>query len=139
MQKTYTRVLLILLTTISIYFLGITYDSYDISIDKSIKDNSFLLVKPAEILEIYPDWDFINDTELEEFINANMENLLDKYKIPGAVISVVKNNTLLYSKGFGFAGIYQNKSIQANQTVFRMCSVSKLLTWTAIMQLWKLD
>ncbi len=75
--------------------------------------------------------------DLEEFIDGFMEDHLETYKIPGASIAVVKNDSILFSKGYGFADIYQEKAVQANTSIFRMCSVSKLFTWTAVMQLYE--
>ncbi|MFX0093472.1 MAG: serine hydrolase domain-containing protein [Candidatus Hodarchaeota archaeon] len=81
--------------------------------------------------------DLANVTELEKFMDETMNGQLETYKIPGATVAVVHNDSLLFSKGYGFADIDQSKPVIANQTMFRIGSVSKLFTWTAIMQLWE--
>ncbi|MFX1254426.1 MAG: serine hydrolase domain-containing protein [Promethearchaeota archaeon] len=81
--------------------------------------------------------DLTNTTELEEFMDEIMNEHLETYKIPGATVVVVKNDTTLLAKGYGFADIAQQKPVIANQTLFRIASVSKLFTWTAVMQLWE--
>ncbi|MFX0065498.1 MAG: serine hydrolase domain-containing protein, partial [Candidatus Hermodarchaeota archaeon] len=81
--------------------------------------------------------DLANTTELEEFMDEIMNEHLESYKIPGATVAVVKNDTILLTKGYGLADIAQHKPVVANQTMFRIASVSKLFTWTAVMQLWE--
>ena len=81
--------------------------------------------------------DLTNTTELEGFMDGIMNEHLETYEIPGATVAVVKNDTTLLAKGYGLADIAQQKPVIANHTMFRIASVSKLFTWTAIMQLWE--
>ena len=55
--------------------------------------------------------------------------------IAGATVSVVKDGALFFAKGYGSADVRQQRSVQADSTLFRIGSVSKLFTWTAVMQL----
>jgi CubicO group peptidase (beta-lactamase class C family) len=55
--------------------------------------------------------------------------------IPGAAIAVVKDDTILLAKGYGVTDTETNNPVMANQTLFRIASVTKLFTWTAVMQL----
>src|SRR5690242_18291204 len=73
--------------------------------------------------------------ELEIFLDGVMTKQLIDNHIPGATISIVKDDRLLLDKGYGYADIQQGKKVQANNTLFRLGSVSKLFTWTAMMQL----
>ena len=73
--------------------------------------------------------------ELEAFIDGVMAAQMEAYHIPGATISVVKDGKLFFAKGYGYADSESRKPVIANETLFRIGSVSKLFTWTAVMQL----
>ncbi|QBD76215.1 class A beta-lactamase-related serine hydrolase [Ktedonosporobacter rubrisoli] len=73
--------------------------------------------------------------ELESFLDGVLNMQLQVDHIPGAAVSVVKDGRLLLAKGYGDANISQQLPVKADNTVFRVGSVSKLFTWTAVMQL----
>lgn len=60
---------------------------------------------------------------------------LAAWDVPGAIVSVVQNNEILYQQGFGVADVTANTSVRANETKFRVGSVAKVVTATALMQL----
>jgi CubicO group peptidase (beta-lactamase class C family) len=74
---------------------------------------------------------------------ADVETWLDGYfpyalysgDIAGAVVVVVKDDQVLFEKGYGYADYGAGKPVDAKSTLFRWGSVSKLFTWTAVMQL----
>lgn len=71
---------------------------------------------------------------LEEFVNGVMAQQLANREVAGAVISVVHNGKLLFSRGYGYADVDRKVPVDGEKTLFRPGSVSKLLTWTALMQ-----
>lgn len=73
--------------------------------------------------------------ELEDFLDNEITAELNDYHVPGAAISVVKDGQLFFAKGYGYANLQDNKPVVANQTLFMVGSVTKLFTWTAVMQL----
>ncbi|MCY1079289.1 serine hydrolase domain-containing protein [Archangium lansingense] len=73
--------------------------------------------------------------ELEAFLDGVMREQLEAYRIPGAVIAVVKDGRLLLAKGYGYSNLERREPVIAERTLFRIGSVSKLFTWTAVMQL----
>lgn len=73
--------------------------------------------------------------ELEAFIDGMMAAHLRSGKIPAATIAVVKDGELFFAKGYGFADLEKRIPVAADRTLFRPGSVSKLFTWTAVMQL----
>jgi CubicO group peptidase (beta-lactamase class C family) len=73
--------------------------------------------------------------ELERFLDDTIANQMADYEVPGATISVVKEGKLLFAKGYGSANIEENRPVVASETLFRIGSVTKLFTWTAVMQL----
>lgn len=73
--------------------------------------------------------------ELAAFLDGIMEaNLRDKH-VAGATVAVVKDGQLFYAKGYGWADVAHQKPVDAEHTLFRIGSTSKLITWTAVMQL----
>jgi CubicO group peptidase (beta-lactamase class C family) len=55
--------------------------------------------------------------------------------IAGAVVVVVRDNRVLFEKGYGYADVKAEKPVDPTATLFRPGSISKLFTWTAVMQL----
>ncbi|MDF5725434.1 MAG: serine hydrolase [Rhizonema sp. PD37] len=72
--------------------------------------------------------------ELEAFIDRFFLQLKDG-NIPGAVFILVKDGKIFFSKGYGYANLEQKKPVIADKTLFRLGSVSKVFTATAMMQL----
>ena len=48
---------------------------------------------------------------------------------------VVKDGQVLLEKGYGYADVEKKKPVDPEATLFRPGSISKLFTWTAVMQL----
>lgn len=72
---------------------------------------------------------------LEPFIDGLMKSEMDHGKIPGGVISIVKDGKLLFAKGYGFSDIERGAPVDPEKHLFRIASTTKLFTWTAVMQL----
>jgi CubicO group peptidase (beta-lactamase class C family) len=70
-------------------------------------------------------------TWLDGFIPTTLE----AGKIAGAQVVVVKDGQVLFKKGYGYADVAARKPIDVDRTLMRIGSVSKLFTWTAVMQL----
>lgn len=79
----------------------------------------------------------ISQQEFATFVNNFFEQEMPKSHVPGAVISVVKDGTLLFTKGYGYANIEKKIPVVADRTLFRVASLSKLFTATATMQLYE--
>jgi CubicO group peptidase (beta-lactamase class C family) len=73
--------------------------------------------------------------DLEAFLDGIVPQQLERENIAGATISVVKDGKLLFARGYGYADVANKKPVVAEETLFRPGSVSKLFTWTAVMQL----
>ena len=73
--------------------------------------------------------------ELEVFIDGMMAAHMPSHKVPAATISIVKDGELIFAKGYGFANREEKVPVEADKTLFRPGSTSKLFTWTAVMQL----
>lgn len=77
----------------------------------------------------------IDSVELVQIIETNIDTLMSEFKVPGAVISVVKDGKLFYTAGIGKENIEDDKSIDPERSQFRVASITKTFTAIAILQL----
>jgi CubicO group peptidase (beta-lactamase class C family) len=77
----------------------------------------------------------LNDSDLEAFFDPQFKALLAHAELPGAAIIVVRDDQVLFQKGYGFADYGRTKPVDPNKTVFYAASLSKLFVATAVMQL----
>lgn len=54
--------------------------------------------------------------------------------IPGAVFILVKDGKVFFAKGYGYANHEKRTPVIPDKTIFRVGSISKLFTATAVMQ-----
>jgi len=73
--------------------------------------------------------------ELETFLDAFFAEQMEALHIPGAVFISVKDGQTFFTKGYGLADLESQRPVIPDETLFRVGSVSKLFTATAIMQL----
>ncbi|MEG2790713.1 MAG: serine hydrolase domain-containing protein [Odoribacter sp.] len=76
------------------------------------------------------------DSELEmtQKFDKIINDFMRKWDIKGASFALMKDDHLIYSKGYGFADVETNTPMDVLH-IFRIASVSKLLTAVAIMKL----
>ncbi len=72
--------------------------------------------------------------DAEAWLDGYMPYALSRGNVAGAVVVVVKNGQVLLQKGYGYADVAARKPVDPENTLFRPGSVSKLFTWTAVMQ-----
>lgn len=75
--------------------------------------------------------------ELEVFMDKFLAEQMEKLYIPGAVFLLVKDGEIFFAKGYGYADVKQKIPVVPEKTLFRVGSVSKLFTATAVMQLYE--
>jgi len=73
--------------------------------------------------------------EMEAFFDGAITTSMAENHVPGAVVVVVKDGQVFFTKGYGFANVDSKIKVDPETTLFRPGSVSKLFTWTAVMQL----
>ena len=76
-----------------------------------------------------------NSQEFTAWVDKFMNDEMSKSHIPGAVISIVKDGKAFFTKGYGYANVEKKIPVDADKTLFRVASLSKLFTATAAMQL----
>jgi CubicO group peptidase (beta-lactamase class C family) len=77
----------------------------------------------------------IDPQDLEAFLDNLLATEMAEKHIPGAMVAVVQDGSLLLAKGYGFADLEEEIPVDPERTLFRVGSISKLFTWTAVMQL----
>jgi CubicO group peptidase (beta-lactamase class C family) len=77
----------------------------------------------------------LTKADVDAWLDGYMPYALKAGDIPGAVVVVVKDGQPLTMRGFGYSDLKAHKPVDPNLTLFRPGSVSKLFTWTAVMQL----
>ncbi len=68
---------------------------------------------------------------LDQFFTKQMQD----YPLAGIAATVVKDGEIIFLKGYGYADLKNQSPVDPAETIFRVGSVSKLFTWTAVMQL----
>ncbi|MDA1644626.1 beta-lactamase family protein [Bacillus cereus group sp. TH163-1LC] len=77
----------------------------------------------------------LNPKDVEVFTNKVIPEKMKKENAAGVALVVVKDNQILFQKGFGFSDKEKNTPIDPKKTVFRLASISKVFTASAVMQL----
>ncbi len=71
---------------------------------------------------------------LADFVDGVMAQQIATREVAGAVVTVVYRDKVLFSRGYGFADIDKGIAVDGQQTLFRPGSVSKMFTWSALLQ-----
>jgi CubicO group peptidase (beta-lactamase class C family) len=101
--------------------------------EKSIirKDVQTMPPPPAATSSTLPQ---LTAADLEAYLDGMMPAQLARENIAGAVIAVVKDGHVLFAKGYGFSDVDKRTPVTPDSTLFRPGSISKLFTWTSVMQ-----
>ena len=84
-------------------------------------------------------WGQNKKTDYAEMINVIdlwLDAQRDFDKLPGISVAVVHDQNIIFKKGYGYADL-EKKIPMKPETIFSICSISKLFTSVAIMQLWE--
>lgn len=72
---------------------------------------------------------------LQAHLDAVVPALMRERHLPGAVVVAVQRGQVVISRGYGVADLRTGRPVDPETTLFRVASVSKLFTATALMQL----
>lgn len=90
---------------------------------------------PAEpVTPAAPAYPQLTRADLEAWLDGFIPFAIAKGNIAGGVVVVVKDGEVLLEKGYGYADVAKKLPVDPERTLFRPGSVSKLFTWTAVMQ-----
>ena len=88
----------------------------------------------APISESLPAAHTLDSQDVNAWLDGFMKQALATADIAGAVAIVVKDGRVLTQRGFGVSDVATQAPVDPGTTLFRAGSVSKLFTWTAVMQ-----
>ncbi|HMI56099.1 MAG TPA: serine hydrolase domain-containing protein [Gemmatimonadaceae bacterium] len=77
----------------------------------------------------------IDAAELGRFVDPLISAQMEKERIPGAVFVLVQNGSVLYQRGYGLANLGTMTKVDPEKTIWRIGSISKVFTATAVAQL----
>lgn len=77
----------------------------------------------------------IDGNRLNAFLDGLVEASMLQYNLPGAVVTVVEADQIVSSRGWGFANREERELASPANSLFRVGSISKVVTATALMQL----
>ncbi|KKO55355.1 serine hydrolase [Paenibacillus sp. DMB20] len=77
----------------------------------------------------------LSSKEVKAFADMYFAKPQVSEKLAGALVVIVKDDKVLLNTGYGYADLESKKKIDPDRTLFRMASITKSVTATAIMQL----
>lgn len=77
----------------------------------------------------------LTKADVDAWLDGYLPYALKTGDIAGAQVAIVKDGQLLTARGYGFSDVEKRRPVDPAKTLFRPGSVSKLVTWTAVMQL----
>ena len=72
---------------------------------------------------------------LGAFIDGMVQGQIAAHDIPAVTVSIVKDDKVIFAKGYGWQDYEKRIPVKADTSLFRPGSISKLFTWTAVMQM----
>ena len=76
----------------------------------------------------------LRPTDAAAFLDGMLPTSMAIGDIAGATVAIVKDDALLLTRAYGLADVEKQIPVSAQDTLFRPASISKLFTWTAVMQ-----
>lgn len=76
----------------------------------------------------------LSQDDVNTWLDGYLPFALRSGDIAGAVVVVVKDGQVLTARGYGYSDVAKRTPVDPYKTLFRPGSVSKLVTWTAVMQ-----
>ncbi|PCI54688.1 MAG: serine hydrolase [Alphaproteobacteria bacterium] len=93
---------------------------------------SLCLTISAEAIEVS---DLDNPKITEAFVDGLVIPLMKNHNSPSGTVAIIKGGKLIFYKGYGYQNIEKNIITEADKTLFRSGSTSKLFTWVSVMQM----
>jgi CubicO group peptidase (beta-lactamase class C family) len=105
-------------------------------VDPDEEMQSVLIGHSFESLDaVTPAYQILDAGRLEAFLDGTIKTAMEDHHLPGVTVSVVQDGQLILAKGYGLARTNPPQPVVADQTLFRIGSISKTFTFSAVMQL----
>ncbi len=132
MNKLYTRGLFIkVILLISFYF-------WDVAISSSGSNSAETVLRSKQTHPFtYNLKNELSDSDNFEYLESGIEFLLNRFDMKGASFAVAKDARLVFAKGAGYADAEAKVRVEPKH-MFRIASISKLITATTIMKMQEL-
>lgn len=72
--------------------------------------------------------------DLSAWLDGYMPNTIANADVVGVVVTVVRDGHVIANRGYGYSDLESSTPVDPEHTLFRPGSISKLFTWTAVMQ-----
>ena len=89
----------------------------------------------ASLVEASPESVGFSSERLSK-LDAVFQNAINKNEVPAVAAIVVRNGKIVYLKSFGMADNQTNRALKKDD-IFRIASMTKAITSTAVMMLWE--
>lgn len=76
-----------------------------------------------------------SDSDIESNMDSFFNEKMEEYNIPGAAVVVVKEGKVVFQKAYGYADAESKIKFDTDKTTFRIASITKVFTASALMQL----
>ena len=99
--------------------------------------SSLALVPLSAVAQVSPAVQVSQDrlATLPAFVDGLLAQQLISREVAGATVTVVHDGKILFTRGYGWQDVARRIPMDPARTLIRPGSVSKLVTWTALMQL----
>jgi len=91
---------------------------------------------PADttLLPLKPGLRPLTEAEVETFSDSLIRTVMTRDHIVGVSVAIVHGDQLLWLKGYGYDRLEPARPVDPQQTLFRLGSVSKVMTWIVARQ-----
>ncbi|MEM7098077.1 MAG: serine hydrolase domain-containing protein [Pseudomonadota bacterium] len=79
--------------------------------------------------------DYFSVEKFNAYLDGVVSAQFNDYQLAGVTLAVVKDGGIVTKRGYGYADLVSKEPVDPDRHLFRPGSVSKLFTWTAVMQL----
>src|ERR1700722_639858 len=76
-----------------------------------------------------------DENALQAFVDRIVTSRMQEAHVPGAVVTIVKGDRVIFKKGYGFANLERHTPVDPDKTLFRIASVSKVFNAMAVLRL----
>ena len=112
--------------------LAASLSAYGVANSQEVSEE-LLATPPAPLTGTQSGSEF--ETGVEVFVDGVVASYMQEERIAGVTVAVVKDANTVLLKGYGIASVDPERPVLAEQTLFRIGSISKTFLWVALMQL----